>query len=83
MPQMKHPAENQSALPRRHGEQQGIARRDFLKLAGAGTVAAAVASAAVAHAVSGAWRSARMSFRSRDRNLLRCRCAGCARSGAR
>ena len=51
---MKHPAENQSALPRRDGEQQGIARRDFLKLAGAGTVAAAVASAAVAHAVSGA-----------------------------
>ncbi len=51
---MKHPAENQSGLPRRDGEQPGIARRDFLKLAGAGTVAAAVASAAVAHAVSGA-----------------------------
>jgi len=51
---MKHPADNQGALPHRDGEQQGIARRDFLKLAGAGTVAAAVASAAVAHAVSGA-----------------------------
>ena len=51
---MKHPTEKQSALPRPDGDQRGIARRDFLKLAGAGTVAAAVASAAVAHAVSGA-----------------------------
>ena len=51
---MKHPAEEQNALPRGDGEQRGIARRDFLKLAGAGTVAAAVASTAVAHAVSGA-----------------------------
>jgi anaerobic selenocysteine-containing dehydrogenase len=51
---MKHPAKDENALPRRDGEQPGIARRDFLKLAGAGTVAAAVASTAVAHAVSGA-----------------------------